>query len=204
MILEPTKIRRIFSASFGVLFAASLLSACGTPPRDTYDLSITNVAASSGTPKHQKIQILVEQPDAVKALDGQDIVIKQGGSIAYLKRAQWSDHLPDLVQARLIQAFDNSGHFGGVGRPGDGLAINYRILSDIRSFDVNVVNGRNVASLEIAVKIMDDRNGNIKASKVFTTQSPVAGGNNDQYAAALDNAFKKVTADIVNWTISAI
>lgn len=203
MIKEPAKAKRIVSASFCVVLGASVLSACGTPTRDTYDLSISSVAAS-GIPKHQKIQLLIEQPDAVKALDGQDIVIKQGGSIAYLKRAQWSDRLPDLVQARLIQAFDNSGHFGGVGRPGDGLAINYRILSDIRSFDVNVVNGHNIAALEISVKIMDDKNGNIKASKVFTAQSQVSGGSNNQYAEALDNAFKKITTDIVNWTISSI
>lgn len=203
MIKKPAKIKWVASASFGVVFAATVLSACGTPTRDTYDLSISNISAS-GAPKQQKIQLLIEQPDAVKALDGQDIVIKQGGSIAYLKRAQWSDRLPDLVQARLIQAFDNSGHFGGVGRPGDGLAINYRILSDIRAFDINVVNGQNVAALEIAVKIMDDRNGNIKASKVFTAQSPVSGGSNNQYAEALDNAFKKITADIVNWTTSSI
>ncbi|CAM1648971.1 ABC-type transport auxiliary lipoprotein component [Bartonella choladocola] len=203
MITERKKVSRFLSVSLGIMFTASVLSGCGTPSRDTYDLSIGN-ATLEGAQKHPKIQILVEQPDAVKALDGQDIVVKQGGSISYLKRAQWSDRLPDLVQARLIQAYDNSNHFGGVGRPGDGLAINYRILSDIRSFDVNVMNGHNVATLEIAVKIMDDRNGNIKAQKVFTANSPVSGTNNNQYAAALDNAFKKITNDIVNWTVSSI
>lgn len=203
MIAEKNKVSRILAASFGLLFTSTLLSACGAPARDTYDLSITNVTAA-GAPKHQKIQILVEQPDAVKALDGQDIVIKQGGSIAYLKKAQWSDRLPDLVQARLVQAFDNSNHFGGVGRPGDGLAINYRILTDIRSFDVAIVNGHNIASLEIAVKIMDDRNGNITASKVFIAEAPVSGTDNNHYAAALDNAFKKITNDIVSWTVSSI
>ena len=203
MIMETKHVKRILSYPLGLLLTASLLSACGAPARDTYDLSINDVAVA-GTPKHQKIQILVEKPDAVKALDGQDIVIKQNGSIAYLKRAQWSDRLPDLVQARLVQAFDNSNHFGGVGRPGDGLAINYRILTDIRSFDVNVVNGHNIATLEISVKIMDDRNGNITASRVFKTEAPVSGTNNNQYAAALDNAFKKMTNDIVNWTISTI
>ena len=154
--------------------------------------------------KHNKVQILIEKPDAVKALDGQDIVIKQGGSISYLKQAQWSDRLPDLVQARLLQAFDNSGHFGGVGRPGDGLAINYRIITDIRSFDVTVVGNQKVATMEIAVKILDDRTGNIKASKVFTNRSAVTGVDNGYYAKALDQAFGKTTLDIVNWTNSVI
>lgn len=203
MIVRPTTYKRILSISASSLLAAYLLSACGAQPRDTYDLSINSVA-SDGIAKHKKIQILIEKPDAVKAFDGQDIVIKQGGALAYLKKAQWSDRLPDLIQARLIQAFDNSDHFGGVGRPGDGLAINYRILTDIRSFGINVANGHDVASLEIAVKIMDDRNGSIIASRVFSAQSPVTGINNDQYVGALDRAFKKITADIVSWTISSV
>lgn len=203
MNVRTIKYQRFVSISLGLAVIAGVLTACGTPPRDTFDLGVNDVV-TDGSTKHKKIQILIDKPDAVKAFDGQDIVIKQGAALAYLKKAQWSDRLPDLIQARLIQAFDNSGHFGGVGRPGDGLAINYRILTDIRAFDVNIANGRDVASLEIAVKIMDDSNGNIIASHIFSARSPVSGTGNNQYVAALDNAFKKVTTDIVSWTISSI
>ncbi len=204
MTLIPTINRKLLSVTAASLFAATLLSACGgNQQRDTFDLTVDNTTTSSDV-KHNKVQILIEKPDAVKALDGQDIVIKQGGSISYLKQAQWSDRLPDLVQARLLQAFDNSGHFGGVGRPGDGLAINYRIITDIRSFDVTVVGNQKVATMEIAVKILDDRTGNIKASKVFTNRSAVTGVDNGYYAKALDQAFGKTTLDIVNWTNSVI
>lgn len=202
MIVRRKNYKRILSIAIGILLTTSILSACGSKPRDTYDLTISDFVADTIAKK--KIQILIEKPDAVKAFDGQDIVVKQGESLAYLKQAQWSDRLPELIQARLIQAFDNSGHFGGVGRPGDGLAINYRILTDIRSFNIKVSNGHDVASLEIAVKIMDDKTGSIIASHVFFAQSPVSGGNNNQYVTALDNAFKKITTDIVKWTISIV
>lgn len=205
MISIPETKRKIFRTGIIVLFATTFLPACGTnQTRDTFDLSVNRQVSSVMTSRHSKIQILIEKPNAVKALDGQDIVVKQGGSISYLKQAQWSDRLPDLIQARLVQVFDNSGHFGGVGRPGDGLAINYRILTDIRSFDVSISGSQRMATMEIAVKILDDRNGNIIASKVFSAQSALSGAGNDQYAKALDQAFGKATADIVNWTIAAI
>lgn len=203
MIFKPRKYRRASAIAAASLLATTVLSACGSAPRDTFDLSVNTVATDINA-KHKKIQLLIAKPSAVKALDGQDIVIREGESIAYLKQAQWSDRLPDLIQARLVQAFDNSNRFGGVGRPGDGLAVNYQILTDIRAFDVKVSGARRIATVEIGVKIMDDRNGSIKATRVFTAQSSVTGTGNDQYARALNTAFETMTMDIVNWTISSI
>lgn len=183
----------------------SVLAGCaGSVARDTFDLGVPLVDSSSQkTIKPRDVQILITMPTAVKALDGQDIVIKGGAeTISYLKNAQWGDRLPNLVQAKLVQAYENTGKIAGVGRPGDGLAVNYQILTDIRSFYVMLAGAQQrIAVVGLSIKIMDDKTGSIVASRVFKAEQPVEGVGNDQYAIALDRAFESCIADIINWSL---
>ena len=121
----------------------------------------------------------------------------------FLAGAQWSDRLPRVVQARLADTFQRSGLFGGVGKPGEGLAIDYQIITEIRAFDVRL-DGGDRADIEIHVRILNDRNGVVRAQRTFTATSPLSGAQNAAYTAALDRAFATVATDIVNWTASQI
>jgi cholesterol transport system auxiliary component len=177
------------------------LAGCGsTPKNDTFDLS----AAVDGTgPSARGRQILVTQPTALKTLDSNQIVIRVSPSeIQYLSRAQWSDTLPRMVQSKLVEAFENSGKLGGVGTPGQGLAIDYQVVSDIRSFEIDAASG-NQAVVEISVKLLNDRNGSVRAQKVFRQAVP-AGAGNQALVAALDRAFTSVADEIVGWTLKSI
>ena len=147
-----------------------------------------------------RTQILIAEPSALKALDGENIVIKPApGVIQYLKGAQWADRLPRILQARLAETFQRSGHFSGVGKPGEGLAIDYQIIAEIRSFEVRVDNGER-AYVELFVRILNDRNGVVRASRTFEVNAPVSGTGNDAYVAALDRAFGETALEIVAWT----
>ncbi len=182
----------------GLMLALSLtLASCsslgGTKALNTYDLTAPDNVRSG--PRKGKLQVLVTEPKALKALDSENIVVSDGASqIQYLAGAQWGDRLPKIVQARLVEAFERSGRFGGVGRPGEGLAIDYQIITDIRAFEIN--NG--VAVVEIGAKLLNDRNGVVRGSKTFTA-SVNAGSGPDAIVAALDQAFAKVAADLVVW-----
>jgi cholesterol transport system auxiliary component len=98
--------------------------------------------------------------------------------IQYLSKAQWSDKLPRMVQAKLVEAYENSGKLGGVGIPGQGLAIDYQVVTDIRAFEIDTGNGSQ-AVVEISAKILNDRNGSVRAQKVFTQAVPAGGGSNE-------------------------
>lgn len=146
-----------------------------------------------------RVQILIAEPSALKALDGQNIVIKTGhGSIEYLKGAQWSDRLPDVVQARLAESFEQGGGFAGVGMPGQGLAIDYQVITDIRAFEVTGGGGAR-AQVRLFVRLLNDRNGTVRAARTFDASVPVSGAGNDAYFHALDAAFGQVAAEIVGW-----
>ncbi|MCB5200905.1 ABC-type transport auxiliary lipoprotein family protein [Neorhizobium sp. T786] len=181
---------------------AVLATGCGSKAKnDTFDLSIT--PASSG-PAARSRQILVTEPTALKPLDSEQVVIRISPSeIQYLANSQWGDTLPRMVQSKLVEAFENSGRLGGVGRPGQGLAIDYQVVTNIRSFEVDT-SGADVANVEISVKILNDRNGTVRAQQVFRASVPVSGSANRDFIAGLDRAFANVGAEIVEWSLGVM
>jgi cholesterol transport system auxiliary component len=191
----------------GAAIIAAALSGCallpggGPAPLDTYELS----APASQTQKaRNRTQILIAEPSALKALDGENIVIKPApGVIQFLKGAQWADRLPKIVQARLAETFQRSGSFAGVGLPGEGLAIDYQVIAEVRAFEVRVDGGSH-AEVELFVRLLNDRNGTVRASRIFEASAPVSGSGNDAYVRALNSAFGQAASDIVKWTDSEI
>ena len=187
-----------------VLAASAMsLSGClgGSADKDTFSLSAVPQVMG---PSAKNRQILIPEPTALKALDSEQVVIRISGvEIQYLSKARWSDRLPKMVQAKLVEAFEKTGRLGGVGKPGEGLAIDFQIVTDIRAFQVET-NGATHANIEISAKLLNDRNGTVRSQKVFSASVPVSGSDNRSYVAALDAAFGQVTGEIVAWTLNQI
>ncbi|MCW4114399.1 ABC-type transport auxiliary lipoprotein family protein [Aurantimonas sp. MSK8Z-1] len=195
------------SAARSALFAALAIGLCScaslsTPP-DTYEISAPEIAAAQKGAT--RAQLLIAEPTAIKTLDSDHIVVKPTPyTVEFLGNSQWSDRLPRMVQLRLVQAFENTGRVGAVGVPGQGLAIDWQIVTEIRQFEIDVAGGGRSAKIEIAVKMLNDRNGVVRATRVFDTVEPVRGSANGDYVAALDRAFDRTAGDIVAWTMALI
>ncbi|MFK0163144.1 ABC-type transport auxiliary lipoprotein family protein [Rhizobium sp. NPDC090279] len=194
--------RQVWKAVIALPLLAALLGGCGSTNNDTYDLS-ASVKANGPSVKNR--QILIPSPTALQALDSNQIVIRVSSSeIQYLGKSQWSDKLSKMVQSKLVEAFENTGKLGGVGVPGQGLAIDYQIVTDIRSFEINASGGHKTAVVEISEKILNDRSGTVKAQNVFRKVVPVSGGSNPDFVRALDTAFAGVTSELVDWTLRSL
>lgn len=182
---------------------AALLGGCaGSARNDTFDLSVSDTAASTG-PALRSRQLLIAEPTALKALNSENIVVRLSGSeVQYLANSQWSDSLPRMVQSKLVQAFENTGRLGGVGRPGQGLAIDYQVVTDIRAFEIDTAS--NVANIEISVKLLNDRNGTVRAQDVFRASTRTTGSSNADFVKALDSAFAAASREIVGWTLKSL
>jgi cholesterol transport system auxiliary component len=196
------RLKHCLAAAALVLFlpGCALLGG-GSKPLDTYDLT-----APQPTPgkRARRLQVLIANPTAIKTFDSQNIVIEpRPGAIEYLKGVQWADRLPQVVRARLAETFQKSGRFGGVGQPGEGLAIDYQVIADIRSFDIRV-NGGEHADVELYIRVLNDRNGVVRAEKLFSATAPVTGAGNDAYVKALDHAFGQVANEILDWSASVM
>lgn len=149
-------------------------------------------------------QLVIPEPTAGAALETERIVVRpEPGQVATLGGAQWSERLPRLVQARVLQAFENSGRLRAVGRPGEGIAGDDQLVLDVRAFQLSVMPSP-VGEVEIAAKIVDSQSGRIIAGRIFRASSPAAGTDGPQAVAAIDAAFRDVTAQLIRWVTSVI
>ncbi len=182
-----------------------LVSGCSLfrgPPPETFELSAPDSIprVTSGT----AAQILIPEPSALKTLDSERIVVATGPKLSYYPGAQWPDRMPKVFQAKAIEAFERSKRARAVGRPGEGLSIDYQLLTTVRAFEYRSNGSDSSAYIEVSVKVMDDRNGRIVAARVFKGEAPVAKDSAEAVAAGVDDALAKVLIDLVRWTLTVI
>jgi ABC-type uncharacterized transport system auxiliary subunit len=198
---------------FAVVTALELcVSACGgglggllggsKPAPPTYDLFAPHVFPHSG--RAPRGLLIIPEASALPPFDSEKIVVRPDDiQVTALDDAQWNDHLPRLVQNRIIQAFENANRLRAVGRPADRLTADYQLLLDIRAFQISVPAGP-AAQVEISAKIVADRAGRIFAARVFRVSVPAAGVDGPNATAALNSAFARAATDIVLWAARII
>ena len=194
-------VRLVGRASWGMRGLASLalacaLSACGGQAPPTFDLSAPQTLTK--TRGAARGQLVVAEPTALSVLNTDRIVVRTQGEIAYLSRAQWSDRLPRLVQSRIVEGFENGSRLRAVGTPGDKLAADYQLVTDVRAFHVSVAS-EPMAEVEISAKVVSDRGGRVLATKVFHASVPAASTEGPDAVVALDEAFQRVITELVAW-----
>ncbi len=155
--------------------------------------------------KTAKAQLVVPEPTALVALDTQRIIFAPGvGAGPSVDLAQWSDSIPKMLQARIVQSFENSKYVGAVARPMEGLAADYQLVIDVRSFQVAPgPAGSPAAQVEFAAKVVGD-GGRIVGSRTFSAAAPASDVHAAGAAAAIDKAFGKAATDLVVWTSTII
>jgi cholesterol transport system auxiliary component len=176
--------------------AGLLVSACGGgPPPTTFDLSAPRGAERRLGRGGRAI--VVQEPTTIAALDSERIVVRAAnGELTYLPRAQWSDRLPRLVQARLIQTFENRGR-AAVGRPVDRISGQYQLLLDIRSFEVR--EATRDGYVEVAAKLVGAASGDVSTARLFSASTPVAAIDGAGASRALDQSLARVMLEIAGW-----
>lgn len=187
-----------------VLALAALAGGCSLaakPAPATYDLQApTNFPAGTGSTASQ---FAITEPTVVGALDSERIVVRPAPtSITYLAKAQWSDRVPKLVQARLIDAFQNTNRVRSVGVPGSAVVSDLGLVTDLRDFHIDAET--NTAVVALNVQIVGEQSGRVIASKTFEARHPVASDNADGMVEAMNAAFDQVATEIVVWTLARI
>ena len=185
------------------VLVASVLSGCSggsslftSAPPPAYDLAAArSISHRAGRPHGQ---LVVVEPTALAAFDADKVVVRpQPGETAALMDAQWEDRLPKLVQARLIQSFENANWLRRVGRPEDKLATDFVLVTDVRHFEISAADQS--AVVEIAAKIVRERTGRIMSARVFRAVVPAPSTRGEGAVAALNEAFVKVAREVVLW-----
>jgi len=176
----------------------------GSTPKSqqpTYDL--TAVKDFRPLAKVPDWQLVVPEPTALMAVNTDKMQTQpaQGESVA-IANAQWADNLPVMLQAKVVQSFENAGYAQAVSRPRDGLAAGFQLLIDIRRFAIST-SATPSAEIEFVAKLMS-QDGKILAAKTFTATAPADSAEAPAAAAALNRAFAKAVKDLVPWAAEAV
>ena len=147
-------------------------------------------------------QLVVAQPTTLILFDTQRILVRSGGATTpEFEDARWSDTIPMLVQATIVRALENAG-YRGVSPPIEGVTANNQLLIDIRDFTITP-GPQAAADVEFGAKILDE-NGEIAGARTFQGAAQVSAGDAASAAAALDEAFRQATTELVTWTLGVI
>ena len=187
----------------GLLGGLENLTGTGTPKPGP---AIYDLAAASGFPEAEKTikaQVVVSDPNAIILYDSTKILTRGAdGTYASIANAQWPDNLPKLVQARIVQSFENAHQLNQVSRPIDQLNPEYRLELGIRSFYLEP-GAAPKATVEITARLVSDK-GAVEDSRAFAATAPAKGTEAAAATAALNDAFGEVAKAIVGWTIDKL
>jgi phospholipid/cholesterol/gamma-HCH transport system substrate-binding protein len=148
-------------------------------------------------------QLVVNDPAAVLLFDTQKVLVRPDAPHdPTFETARWSDSLPKLIQAKVVQSFENAKYFSAVSRPTDGANADYQLLIEIRAFDIETT-GQTEAVVELSAKVLGN-NGRVIGSNVFRTAIPTKVSDASAAAAVLNQAFGQVATDLVAWTAKTI
>lgn len=165
--------------------------------------SLNAVPAPAGKAAQLGKQLAIADPTALLAYDSEKILFQgDGGQLEALGNAKWADTAPKLIQAKIIQSFENSGSLGEVGRPVEGVTPDFQLMTEIRRFQIASA-PELAAEGEIAAKIATG-DGHIVASKIFSAKEPVQSKEDAEAARALNAAFGKIAANLIAWTRQTI
>ncbi|MEJ2125679.1 MAG: ABC-type transport auxiliary lipoprotein family protein, partial [Alphaproteobacteria bacterium] len=163
-----------------------------------YDL--TAPRKIKGVPKALQGLLVVSDPTALIALDTQNVAVRTEGKQPPTLR--WADNLPKLIQARVVQTFENAGFLGTVNRPTDVATGDFQLQLDIRDFKIELGETSKI-NIEISTRILDSE-GKILAGRVFKTTQSVKSSEVEKAMAAIDEAFGKLDTELVVWASNVL
>ena len=170
-------------------------------PPATYNLAAAkDFPRRSGAPRGQ---LVVVEPSALAPYDSEKILVRPSpGEAAQLRDAQWEDRLPKLMQARILQSFENASRLRAVGRPADKIATDFVLITEVHAFEISAYDG--TAVVEIAAKIVRERTGRIMAARVIRASVPAQATQGAGAVEALNEAFVKAATQLVLWAARVV
>jgi phospholipid/cholesterol/gamma-HCH transport system substrate-binding protein len=184
----------------GLIVGLERLTGGGAPkqPAGVYDLA----APMSFPPLDVALSghLAVPDPAAVLVFDSQRILVRsEGGAFSSVENAQWADNLPKLMQAKIIQGFENARQTRVVSRPIDDLSADYRLMLEIRRFELTGAPAP-AAVVEFVARLVDD-GGKVIDARTFRNSVTAKSSNAPEAVAALNEAFSSTARDLVLWTV---
>jgi len=182
------------------LTGCSVLNNVNTPT-PLYDLK-PQVDLPADLPK-VSWQLVVASPNAAADLDTARIALRRGGNITeYFASAAWVDNVPNLLQSKLLEAFEQSGKVA-VGRDIATLVPDYVLETEIWDFQAEYGGAVAGAHIRLTGKLVRMSDRKIVSTINAENKAQSNGTDMQQVVAAFDQALGPVLSQIVTGALKA-
>ena len=185
----------------GIVSGLEKMTGGGTPAQKiTYDLRAPGDLGS--TNKTIKGQLAIPEPTAVAMLETQRMLFSPTKDYPDFADFLWADSIPKLLQARLIETFENYDIVHAPLRIADLGQTDFQLLIDVRRFRI-ATDSVPAAEIGLSARIVD-KNGKIIASRLFEDSQKFDGVEPPAAVAAFSEAFGRIAKDMIAWTVQAL
>ena len=160
-------------------------------------------------------QLLVETPVSPAGLNTARIALQDSPiELRYFQLANWTDFAPKMVQALIIESFENSGKIISVGREQIGLRSDFVLKTELREFqaeyDTRLPDGAKdlgpnadapSARVRINIKLVKMPQREIIATQTFERRVRATENTMTEIISAFDTALGRTLKSIVVWTL---
>ncbi len=172
----------------------------GPPPKITYDLRA--LPKQSPASKTIDVQWAIPEPTAVAMLETQRFLFSPAQEHPGFAEALWADAIPKLVQARLIESFENYDIAHAPLRIADPGQTDVQLLIDVRRFRI-AVDSTPVAEIGLSARLVD-KNGKVIAARLFEGTQKFDKVEPAAAVAAFDEAFGRIAQEMIAWTVQSL
>lgn len=149
-------------------------------------------------------QLLVERPRAGETLSAPNLLVMPSpGVYEVFPAARWRDPPPALVGTLLLESFEQSGRIVGVDRASSGVNTDFVLASELRAFQIEIVDGTARAKVSLHVKLLGYADNRIVAARSFTTTAPAAAQDAASAAKAIEAALAQLLPEVRDWAFVA-
>lgn len=197
--------------AFLVPLAALALAACGPivnigeqPAADVFRLQPLQQPVAVGP--MQDWRILIDEPTASGGLDSNRIAVFTGPlELKFLADARWSQRLPAMLQALLVDSFETGSGAMAMSYGAPAVDAPYIIAADIRDFQADVSDPRApTVTVRIAFTLSSRAPSNVIGYKVITASADASGDNGSALSDAFNRASRDVLKTVVGWAAESI
>ncbi len=161
-------------------------------PKSTFDITVPAV----------DWQLVISPPAAQGAIDTTRIALAPSATrIEYYADAGWTDRMPLMLQALVLESFENSGKIVAVGRRAIGLRADFELRTELREFQAEYFSGKIEAHVAMNAKLVRSAERSIVGQSTFIAKEPVLQDSLPVVVQALDDALGSVMKRLVEWTL---
>ena len=114
----------------------------------------------------------------------------------------WADSIPKLLQAKLIESFQNYDIAHAPMFPTDGLNVDDQLLIDVRRFRVTM-ESEPTAEIAFSASVLD-KSRKVIASRLFEQNQKFDKLDPAAAVAAFDDAFGRIAKELISWTVTTL